>query len=93
MAMLQYGSNGMFVRDIQGLLWQAGLYNGAIDGYYGRQTEKAVQDWQQEIGAVVDGAWGSETTTKSALFLSDLNKFDSVKPESSPVVPYFGGRK
>ena len=93
MAMLQYGTQGMFVRDVQGLLWQAGLYDGRIDGYFGPKTEDAVKSWQNQIGEKVDGLWGPKTTVSSASFLADLNKYDSVAPNNQPVVPYYGGMK
>lgn len=93
MAMLQYGTQGMFVKDVQGLLWQAGLYDGRIDGYYGSKTEEAVRKWQQEIGVTVDGKWGPLTTGISASFLADINNMQQVDKSNSPVVPYFGSSK
>ena len=93
MAMLQYGTQGMFVRDVQGLLYQAGLYDGRIDGYYGVKTEDAVMRWQNEIGAKADGKWGPKTTVSSASMLSELNNYGSVDSNNAPVVPYYGGIK
>ena len=93
MAMLEYGTQGMFVRDVQGLLYQAGLYDGRIDGYYGVKTEDAVKKWQSEIGAKVDGKWGPKTTVSSSSMLADLNNYGSVGSNNPPVVPYYGGMK
>jgi peptidoglycan hydrolase-like protein with peptidoglycan-binding domain len=93
MAMLQYGTQGMFVRDVQGLLYQAGLYNGRIDGYYGVKTEDAVKKWQNEIGAKTDGKWGPKTTNASSAMLAELNNYSDVTPSNAPVVPYYGGLK
>ena len=41
MAWLGRYSTGDRVKDVQGLLWQAGVYDGEIDGYFGPVTEKA----------------------------------------------------
>jgi peptidoglycan hydrolase-like protein with peptidoglycan-binding domain len=93
MAMLEYGTQGMFVRDVQGLLYQAGLYDGRIDGYFGVKTEDAVKRWQNEINVKADGKWGAKTTSASAAMLAELNKYDSVENNNPPVVPYYGGLK
>jgi peptidoglycan hydrolase-like protein with peptidoglycan-binding domain len=92
MAMLEYGTQGMFVRDVQGLLYQAGLYDGRIDGYYGVKTEDAVRKWQDTIGATVDGRWGPQTTGISSTFLAELNQIDDVDSGKSVAVPYYGGK-
>ncbi len=55
------GSRGDEVRQIQTRLKQWGYYNGAIDGIYGNQTEKAVRWFQQRNGLTVDGIAGPQT--------------------------------
>jgi peptidoglycan hydrolase-like protein with peptidoglycan-binding domain len=92
MGWLSRGARGDNVRNVQGLLWQAGLYDGAIDGSYGMKTESAVKKWQSEIGAVSDGHWGIKTIIASSKFLNDLNNSDAVTNGAYPVVPTLGGK-
>jgi peptidoglycan hydrolase-like protein with peptidoglycan-binding domain len=87
MAWLGRYSQGDRVKDVQGLLWQAGLYNGDIDGYYGPKTERAVRSWQSEVGALSDGFWGSKTIEATGTYLAGLNDFDAMDLGMQPVVP------
>lgn len=87
MAWIGRYSRGDRVRDIQGLLWQAGMYEGKIDGYFGPKTENAVRSWQQEIGALPDGYWGPKTIDSTGSFLAGLNDLDSLDKGMEPVVP------
>jgi hypothetical protein len=59
--LLQFGSQGKAVTDLQMKLQQLGYYKGKIDGIYGRQTEAAVTQLQQAKGLKVDGMAGSQT--------------------------------
>jgi peptidoglycan hydrolase-like protein with peptidoglycan-binding domain len=88
MGWLIRGSRGDNVRRIQGLLWQAGLYDGAIDGRYGRLTEAAVRDWQREVGSRPDGMWGPRTQDFSAAYLGRFNEADALDAGRPAVVPY-----
>lgn len=58
--MLKYGSYGGDVKDLQNRLNQAG-YKLAVDGQFGGQTTKAVQDYQKKNGLTQDGVVGEET--------------------------------
>ena len=60
-ASYQRGSSGDTVRQIQTKLKQWGYYSGAVDGVYGRGTEKAVRYFQQKNGLSVDGKAGAKT--------------------------------
>lgn len=93
MAYLQLNSRGDFVRDVQGLLWQAGLYQGSIDGVYGPKTEFAVKDWQSFIGAKEDGKWGAQTIKASANVLGEVNVNNSNLQKNMPIVPLPEKRK
>lgn len=59
--LLQFGSQGKAVIDLQMKLQQLGYYKGAIDGIYGRQTEAAILQLQKGKGLKVDGIAGSQT--------------------------------
>lgn len=47
--------------EIQTALKNAGLYNGPIDGTIGPLTKKAIEEFQQANGLVVDGKVGPKT--------------------------------
>jgi len=49
------------VRDIQTCLKNAGFYSGKIDGVKGRQTRKAIRDFQEANSLKVDGVVGPKT--------------------------------
>jgi N-acetylmuramoyl-L-alanine amidase len=55
------GSSGATVREIQTRLKNWGYYDGAVDGIYGSQTEKAVRYFQRKNGLSVDGQVGNQT--------------------------------
>lgn len=87
MAWIGRYSRGDRVRDIQGLLWQAGVYNGQIDGYFGPKTEQAVRSWQKEVGALPDGFWGAKTIDATGSYLSGLNDIESLEAGKEPMIP------
>jgi peptidoglycan hydrolase-like protein with peptidoglycan-binding domain len=93
MAWIGKYSRGDRVKDIQGLLWQAGVYNGNIDGYFGSKTEAAVRSWQSEIGALSDGFWGAKTIDATGSYLAGLNDIDSLAAGKDPVVPRIMNQK
>lgn len=92
MAMLIRGSQGDNVRNIQGMLYQAGLYEGAIDGFYGPKTEQAVKDWQKYLDLKTDGMWGVKTLDATVTELGRVNSGQSVS-YGMPVVPNLKGRQ
>ena len=55
------GSSGDVVSQIQTRLKSWGYYDGAVDGVYGSQTEKAVRWFQQKNGLQADGQVGDLT--------------------------------
>lgn len=55
------GSSGPTVSEIQTRLKNWGYYDGAVDGVYGSQTEKAVRYFQRTNGLQVDGQVGNLT--------------------------------
>ena len=64
------GSGGAVVSEIQTRLKNWGYYNGAVDGVYGSQTEKAVRWFQQKNGLNVDGQVGDQTLAALGMSVS-----------------------
>jgi peptidoglycan hydrolase-like protein with peptidoglycan-binding domain len=62
--MLQSGSSGPAVRQLQEALKAAGFDPGPIDGVYGPLTEAAVRAFQSSVGISVDGIAGPITQSK-----------------------------
>lgn len=60
----------MTKKEIQSALKNAGYYFGTIDGTFGKQTRKAIKDFQQDKGLKVDGLVGTETTRALSPYLS-----------------------
>jgi peptidoglycan hydrolase-like protein with peptidoglycan-binding domain len=61
--LLQRGDRGPEVRRLQQRLRDEGYNPGAIDGVFGRDTERAVLQFQRANGLEVDGVAGRETLT------------------------------
>lgn len=93
MAWIGKYSRGDRVKDIQGLLWQAGVYDGNIDGEFGSKTEAAVRSWQKEVGVLPDGFWGMKTIDATGSYLAGLNDLDSLDAGKDPVVPRIMNQK
>lgn len=60
---LQVGDKGANVRAMQEKLQEYGYYVGEIDGAYGNQSRKAVEQFQYMHGLTVDGIAGRHTLT------------------------------
>ena len=67
--LLQNGSRGPEVKQLQEQLAQLGFYAGGLDSQFGPQTDLAVKDFQRRLGLVPDGKVG---TTTSATIVSAL---------------------
>jgi peptidoglycan L-alanyl-D-glutamate endopeptidase CwlK len=61
MMLLQLGSSGASVTQLQQRLQQHGFDPGAADGQFGAATEAAVQAFQKSVGLGVDGQAGPNT--------------------------------
>lgn len=61
---IQKGSSGSDVIELQSRLQYLGYYNGEIDGVFGWGTYWAVRNFQYEFGLKVDGLVGEEVKTK-----------------------------
>ncbi|MFB8791574.1 MAG: peptidoglycan-binding protein [Potamolinea sp.] len=58
---LQQGSQGDAVRELQQLLTTWGTYNGSIDGIFGSRVKSAVIAYQHRVFLIEDGIVGSLT--------------------------------
>lgn len=66
-ALSRLGSRGEEVKQIQTVLKDRELYEGNIDGIYGSQTEKAVIQFQKQMGLTPDGIVGPKTLSAMGL--------------------------
>jgi peptidoglycan hydrolase-like protein with peptidoglycan-binding domain len=55
------GKGSERIKDIQTCLKSAGFYNGEIDGVKGKQTRKAIKEFQKANGLEADGVVGKKT--------------------------------
>lgn len=60
---VQVGDNGELVRQMQEKLAEYGYYEGDIDGRFGNQTRRAVEQFQYQHGLSADGIAGRRTLT------------------------------
>ncbi|MGD1856725.1 MAG: peptidoglycan-binding protein [Leptolyngbyaceae cyanobacterium] len=58
---LELGSSGNAVREVQAMLSLLGYYSGAVDGTYGEATMTAVNQFQADAGLPADGVVGPAT--------------------------------
>ncbi len=65
---LYWGSSGQDVKNLQWKLSQWGIYNGLIDGDFGKATWDAVKKFQDNNGLAADGVAGQTTLTKLGLW-------------------------
>lgn len=66
-ALSRRGSRGEEVKQIQTVLKDRELYEENIDGIYGSQTEKAVIQFQKQMGLTPDGIVGPKTLSAMGL--------------------------
>lgn len=66
-ALSRRGSRGEEVKQIQTVLKDRELYEGNIDGIYGSQTEKAVIQFQKQMGLTPDGIVDPKTLSAMGL--------------------------
>jgi N-acetylmuramoyl-L-alanine amidase len=69
---IQKGSTGDDVIELQARLQYLGFYNGKIDGVFGWGTYWALRNFQYEFGLNIDGLGGAETKKK----LADASEYD-----------------
>ncbi|ASF39711.1 spore cortex-lytic enzyme [Halobacillus halophilus] len=69
---IQHGTTGDDVIELQARLQYLGFYNGNIDGVFGWGTYWAVRNFQYEFGLEIDGLVGGEVKNK----LTKASKYD-----------------
>jgi peptidoglycan hydrolase-like protein with peptidoglycan-binding domain len=62
-------SGNLTPKQIQKALKQAGFYSGAVDGKIGKNTKKAILDFQSANGLKADGIVGKKTAEKLQTYL------------------------
>ncbi|MBU1113038.1 MAG: peptidoglycan-binding protein [Candidatus Omnitrophica bacterium] len=60
---------GVTSKNIQRALKNAGFYSGTVDGKIGKNTRKAIKNFQKENGLKADGMVGKRTWEKLAAYL------------------------
>ena len=63
-SVLQRGSQGQAVVNVQAALKRLGYFEGKTDGDYGEYTENAVKEFQRQNGLTPDGVVGPSTLSK-----------------------------
>lgn len=89
---LQAGSQGFEVAELQKSLKRLGHYNGPVDGVYGRTTAVAVSKFQTSVGLTPDGVAGS--TTQQRLQAAEAAKSSPAPtPKPKATKPSSGGNR
>lgn len=86
--LLKLGSQGVDVLEVQALLQLLGYYDGALDGTYTDNTQRAVIEFQKSAGLGSDGILGTSTWNKLLPTVPQPQTADSkpiVKPDTKPV--------
>lgn len=84
--LLQIGSQGEIVVELQAMLVLLGYFGGPVDGNYQSSTATAVANFQQAAGLVPDGVMGPNTW--AALLPSPENLSPAaIAPQPSPAQP------
>jgi len=87
MKILKRGSRGAPVKNLQQQLFNINMYNSAIDGIFGRGTERAVKAFQTQAGLLVDGIVGPQTMRAIEMFAASQKPNKpaiEITPESKP---------
>lgn len=71
------GSFGLDVAALQFLLVRRGAYEGALDGYMGRETDRALRSFQRRASLFADGVGGPAT-------LASLRRVAAASPVRTP---------
>ena len=80
--LLKRGSVGEEVKALQSRLITLGYLTSPIDGMYGRVTEKAVREFQQENGLTNDGQAGEKTLQR--IYAADAKPKPTPTPTPTP---------
>jgi len=75
MRVLKLGMKGSDVMEVQALLRKIGCNPGTIDGIFGRQTDRAVMQFQKSYGLAPDGIIGADTNRVLERFLLGYDNY------------------
>ncbi len=84
---LNLGSRGPEVTQLQTQLKQLGYYNEAVDGVYGESTASAVSKFQKSVGLKGDGIAGSTTWNRLQTPQSENKPSSPPSPKAQPKEP------
>ncbi len=77
---LRYKSRGTKVKELQEALNALGFDTGVPDGIFGKQTERAVMDFQRSVGLDDDGEVGN-MTWKAIEDVNSIKTYDYIKED------------
>jgi peptidoglycan hydrolase-like protein with peptidoglycan-binding domain len=75
------------VRSVQQRLHDLGIYNGTVDGVWGRDSEAALMRFQQAKGLQVNGHLNQSTAATLGISPADLLELPAVPVAALPAVP------
>ena len=86
---LELGSTGAAVKDVQAMLALMGYYSGVVDGNYEQMTAAAVRQFQADAGLTIDGVVGPLTWQRLLPTTASLTTPQALEPpgdglESTP---------
>ncbi len=87
---LDVNARGEAVRALQLRLQQSGFYNGAVDGLYGLDTQRAVRAFQasvnlEETGSLDDETWQKLQGLATEQAAGETDTATSPSPETAPI--------
>ncbi|MEM9329959.1 MAG: peptidoglycan-binding protein [Pseudomonadota bacterium] len=71
-----FAAQSSLVREVQASLADVGIYKGKVDGIYGDETRRAIQEYQEKAGFIPDGeaSFGLLANIKSAFAVAQVQK-------------------
>ncbi|MEM9277758.1 MAG: peptidoglycan-binding protein [Pseudomonadota bacterium] len=80
-----FAAQSSLVREVQASLADVGIYKGKVDGIYGDETRRAIQEYQKKAGIIPDGeaSYGLLANIKSAFAVAQLqnrNRAEQAQP-------------
>ncbi|MEM7214860.1 MAG: peptidoglycan-binding protein [Pseudomonadota bacterium] len=84
-----FAAQSSLVREVQASLKDVGIYKGHVDGIYGDETRRAIQEFQEKAGIIPDGeaSYGLLARIKSVFAVAqaqtriDQNSSREIQPE------------
>lgn len=89
MPLVKYGMKGKEVVTVQNYLIKNGFLSGKPDGIYGKQTLKAVKEFQKTAKLPMDGVVGEKTFSALKKYNGPKYKSEQVKPKRQDGAPAY----